>query len=151
MNNEDLHKIFSKFTYGIYTLSCLDKICVIDAAMQVNSAKSDKVNVVVSINDKSDTCKAIREEENYFVLGVMSDNTPKSIIEQLGCNHSSEVNKYYGLNYKMIDDTRIPYEYLIGYLYCKLVDQKKLSDHYLLIGEVIDYEYLNDEDQLRYN
>ena len=147
--NKTLTDIFSKFTYGLYTLSCGDNVCIIDIVMQITSAKTDKVTIAISINKQSETGKLIRENED-FAVGVLADYTPKEIVEQFGFGHSSEKNKFYNLEYLLVDGIRIPYEYLVSYLICRPVNQIEFSDHYLIIGEVIDYKYLNEEEPLTY-
>lgn len=144
-----MNNILSTYTYGLYTLMCGDNICIVDTACQASSVKEKPMYMSVSINKGSDTAKLIKEGED-FAIGVLAYSTPKEIVEQFGFGHSSEKNKHYGLNYTMVDGIRIPYEYLLNYVVCHPVNIIDCNTHYLIIGEVIDYKELNNDEPLTY-
>lgn len=144
-----MNSILQNFTYGLYALSCGDYICVVDTAMQVSSVNSDDVYIAVSINKNSDTGNLIKEGEN-FAVSVLVDYTPKDIVQQLGSGHSSEMNKFKGLEYIMLDGVTIPYEYCLGTLVCHPVNIIDCGSHNLIVGKVIDYKEFNEDLPLTY-
>lgn len=144
-----MNNIFSKFTYGLYLLSSGVCGCIIDTAMQITSSRTKEVMMCVSINTNSDTLKEIILRQNFAVT-VLSENTPKELIEEFGFNHSKQYQKFNNYKCKILADCMLLNEYSVGNVYCKLEKMEVFDTHVLLIGKVLSTEVIEDTKPLTY-
>lgn len=148
----DARELFSKFTYGLYALTSVDCACIIDTAMQITSSKEDEIFLCLAINNESETGKIIYEGNN-FAINIMSKNTTKKVIEQLGTGHSSEKDKFKGLDTKVDEDTKVLVgKESLGYLICRPDAAHNCGTHTWILAKVLKAKVLDKETEpLTYN
>lgn len=147
MNPKALHKI----SYGLYIVTSkkADRFNG-QIANTVFQISNEPPTIAVSINKKNLTHEFIKESK-VFVVSVLAQETPLSLIGHFGFKSGREVDKLAGLNYKL-SQSGVPYviENILAYLEGKVIQEVDADTHTIFIGEMTDGNVLNEGTPMTY-
>ena len=147
MNQKALYKL----GYGLYVVTSKrgDKLNG-QIANTVFQITSEPPTIAVSINKKNLTGEYIKDSR-VFVVSVISQDAPLSLIGQFGFKSGRDVDKLSGINYKL-GQTGAPIitDSTTSYLEAKVSKEMDVGTHTIFIGEVIDGDILNEKPSMTY-
>ncbi len=129
---------------GMYVLSARSgeelNGCIVNALVQVTAFPPQ---VVVSISKESRTLVLIRES-GYFGISVLDQDTPLQVIGLFGFRSGRDVRKFDQVKY-ILGKTGVPIltEHVVAYVEAKLVRNMDAGTHVLLLGEVVETDFVN--------
>ncbi len=148
MDLKALHDI----TYGVYVVtSKADGRINGQAANTVFQISSEPATIAVSINKQNFTHGLI-EESRLFVVSVLPEETPISLIGQFGFKSGRDVDKFEGINYETTENG-IPYLTAadsLAYIEAKVIQQVDADTHTVFIGEVTHAKVLREGKPMTY-
>lgn len=146
MNN----KAFFNLSYGVYIIGVMDGErpagCVANSAMQVTA---EPATIAVSINHDNYTNELINKE-GIFSLNIMPEDINAGIIGTFGFQSGRAIDKFNGVPYKNIKGGPVMEE-SCGHFICKVISKAETYTHTIFIGEVLDYDLLNDSTPMTYS
>lgn len=137
---------FFKVTYGMYIITTGTRQkqggYIANTAFQVTS---DPPRFAISCHKDNFSAEIIKESRN-FVISVMEREAPPQLIGDFGYNSSKEFDKFKAKNYfRGKTGAPIIADSTLAWFECELVDFTEIGTHIIFIGEVIDYDLLDDE------
>lgn len=146
MNN----KAFFNMSYGVYILTAMDGDrpcgCVANSAMQITA---EPATIAVSVNHGNYTHDLI-EKTGLFGLNVMPETTDAGLIGTFGFQSGREVNKFDGVPYEIVGSVPVLQE-SCGHFVCRVIKTMETETHTVFLGEVLDYDVLNDAEPMTYD
>lgn len=128
-----------KMSYGLYVLGVQAEQwlggCVVDAFIQATSDLPPMVVLSSAHNNFTNNCI---KKHGEFTVSILADTVDPFVIANFGFQSARNINKWANVSHEMRDGLPVLTENCAAYLRCVLRDQKELSDHTLLICEVID-------------
>ncbi|MHB8985394.1 MAG: rubredoxin [Eubacteriales bacterium] len=147
MNPKALYKI----SYGLYIVTSKkgDRLNG-QVANTVFQISGDPATVAVSINKQNLTGEFIRES-GVFIVSVLAQETPLSLIGHFGFKSGREVDKFSGMEYKL-GDNGAPYltGHTLSYFEAKVVQAVDAATHTIFIGEITGAEVLKEGAPMTY-
>ena len=144
---------FFKMTYGLYLISSKhgEQISgyIANTAFQVTA---EPPQIAISCHKDNISAKVI-EESRVFSISVLEKETDAGLIGLFGYQSGHEDEKFERVNYKY-GETGAPIilTHTVAYFECKVVDKFDVGSHYLFIGEVLESELLEPQnDPLAYD
>lgn len=144
---------FFKMTYGLYIISSKsgEQISgyVANTAFQVTA---EPPQIAISCHKDNISAKVI-EDSGVFSISVLEKETDAGLIGLFGYQSGHEDEKFERVNYKF-GETGAPIilTHAVAYFECKVVDKFDVGSHYLFIGEVVESELLESQnDPLTYD
>lgn len=134
---------FFKMTYGLYLISSKheEQISgyIANTAFQVTA---EPPQLAISCHKDNISAKVI-EESGVFSVSVLEKDTDAGLIGLFGYQSGHEDEKFERVNYKY-GKTGAPIilTHTVAYFECKVVDKFDVGSHYLFIGEVVEGELL---------
>jgi len=147
VNPGALHKI----SYGLYIVTSQKggrfNGQVANTVFQISNAPP---TVAVSINKQNLTHEFIRESK-IFVVSVLAQEAPLSLIGQFGFKSGREVDKFAGVSYKLAPGG-VPYISgpTLAYLEARVLQEVDAGTHTIFIGELTGAEVLKEGTPLTY-
>lgn len=116
--------------------------CIVNALVQVTAFPPQ---VVVSINKESRTLSLIKQS-GYFGVSVLDQDTPLQVIGLFGFRSGKDTQKFSQVRH-FFGKTGVPIlsEHVVAYVEAKLIRSMDAGTHELLLGEVVETEFLNAE------
>ncbi|HEC32613.1 MAG TPA: flavin reductase [Deltaproteobacteria bacterium] len=135
--NPEIEKVLSKFSYGIYLLSCrYEDVNYGMIISWVTQASYDPPLVLASVKRTRRVLPFI-EKAKYFSLQVL-ENTQADLLASFKTPNLEE--RFAGLSYQVLD-TGVPVlTNVLAYVECKLKEIFTPGDHALLVGEIVSGE-----------
>lgn len=114
--------------------------CIINALVQVTAFPPQ---IIASVNKESYTLSLI-EQSGYFSVSVLDQNTPLQTIGLFGFRSGRNTKKFDQVKY-FLGRTGVPIlsEHTVAYVEVKLVRSMDAGTHVVLLGEVIETEFIN--------
>ncbi len=147
LNPKALHKI----SYGLYIVTSKKGNQMNgQIANTVFQISNEPPTIAVSINKQNLTNEFISESK-VFVVSVLAQEVPLSLIGQFGFKSGREVDKFAGVNYKLTQGG-VPYvtDHILAYLEAKVIQEVDAGTHTIFIGEVTDAEVLKEGTPMTY-
>ena len=144
-------QIFKDISYGIYIVTTTDKNkkdvgCVINTLSQITSTNPI---IYISLNKDNYTNSAIKENK-LFSVSIISTDTKKEVITTFGYHSSKTINKFEGLNYKIVNDIPVITENICGYLIAETINIIDCNTHSLIIAKVLDTNKVSNLEPMTY-
>lgn len=137
-------------SYGVYILTAMDGDrpcgCVANSAMQITA---EPATIAVSVNHGNYTHDLI-EKTGLFGLNVMPETTDAGLIGTFGFQSGREVNKFDGVPYEIVGSVPVLQE-SCGHFVCRVIKTMETETHTVFLGEVLDYDVLNDAEPMTYD
>ena len=140
------YEAFYKISYGLYVI-CTDDNgkkngYIGNTAFQVTA---EPPQIAVSCSKDNFTTEMI-QNSGFFSVSVLDVSAGPKVIGKFGYMSGSKVDKFENIEYK-IGKTGIPIvtEFATAYFECKVTQQVDMGSHILMIGEVVDSELLESE------
>ncbi len=138
----EIEKVLSKFSYGIYLLTCrYEKVNYGMIISWVTQVSYDPPLVLASVKKTRRVLPYI-EKAKFFSLQVL-ENTQAEILGQFKTPELEE--RFSGLSYQILDSGVPVLTNTLAYVECKLKDKLTPGDHALLIGEITSGECYKDD------
>ena len=147
MNPQALHKL----SYGLYVVSSRKgdrlngQIC--NTVFQITS---EPPTIAISINKNNLTHEFIQESK-VFVVSVLIQDTPLSFIGRFGFKCGRDIDKFEGINYKLVESQcPVVIEHTLAYLEAKVIQDVDVGTHTIFIGELVGAEVLKEGEPMTY-
>ena len=127
--------VLKNLSYGMYVVGSADSKnagCVCNTVIQISS---NPIIVVVSINRNNYTNEVIKKSKKFSV-SILDEGVNPSIIGVFGYKSSIEIDKFYNVDYSMVDGVPI-LNNTCGNMICNVVETIETSTHMLFMGEVV--------------
>jgi len=120
---------------------------VANTVFQISNAPP---TVAVSINKQNLTHEFIRESK-VFVVSVLAQEAPLSLIGQFGFKSGREGDKFAGVSYKLTPGG-VPYIFgpTLAYLEARVLQEADAGTHTIFIGEITGAEVLKEGTPMTY-
>ncbi len=137
---------FFKLSYGLYIVSSADgdqlNGHVSNTVFQVTA---EPAKLAISTSKDNFTTDIIKKSK-VFNISILEQNIDLDFLGPWGFKSGKEINKFDGVNYKLAKSgSPVLLDKTIAYFDCKVVDSMDVGSHILFIGELMDYELLNDD------
>ncbi|AEA33387.1 rubredoxin [Hippea maritima] len=143
-------KAMHKLSYGVYIVSSLkDGKYNGQIANTVFQISSNPASVAISINKQNLTHEFI-EESNLFSVTVLKQETPMKFVGRFGFKSGREIDKFDGIDFKVIDGVPVVVENGVAYLIAKVVDKIDAFTHTVFVGKLIDAGILDKANPMTY-
>lgn len=147
MNRKALHKI----SYGLYIVTSGQEGKfngqVANSMFQVTS---DPSTVAVSINKENYT-HALIKQSRKFVISILSESAPMTLIGLFGFKSGRDVNKLQNVKTKTgFTSVPIVSEHAIAYLEVELENEMDCGSHTIFFGKIVDCDILSDAEPMTY-
>lgn len=147
MSDKKLRECFGSFATGVTIASC--ELNGELYGLTVNSFSSVSLQpplLLFSVGNESYNLEAFRRS-NSFIINILSAKQIGLAKEfALSQNHK----KWTAEKYHFTANHNVIFENSLGYFECKKHDIIKAGDHHIIIGEVINFAKLSNEDPLLY-
>lgn len=147
MNNKNLRECFGLFSTGVAIASCESEGALY--GLTINSFASVSLHpplLLFSIGNDSYNLKAFRQAKN-FIINILS---AKQISLAKEFAKSQNDKKWQAENYHFTQNHNLIFENSLGYFECEKFDIIKAGDHHIIIGQIIDFAKLAQEEPLIY-
>lgn len=139
---------FFKLSYGLYAIgSQLDgkkSGYIANTAFQVTSTPAQ---IAISCHKNNYSCKIIADS-GFFSISVVQKDAQAELIGKFGYQSSANINKFEGFEHSVSKNgTPILLEDCLAWFECKLVKEIDLGSHILFIGELLEAEVINSEQE----
>ncbi len=116
--------------------------CIINALIQVTAFPPQ---VIASLNKESYTLSLIKQGK-YFGVSVLDRDTPLQVIGLFGFRSGRHTKKFDQVEY-FLGKTGVPIlsEHIVAYVEAKLVRSMDAGTHEILLGEVVETDFVNAE------
>lgn len=146
----DLETFFT-INYGMYIISSYDdhKINgqIVNTVFQV-SAEPPKL--AICINKENLTYDYIMKSK-IFTISALSTSAPMPFIGQFGFKSGRDINKFENVEHKTGKlKAPIVWDNTISYFECELENNCDIGTHNILIGKVIDAQFIRDGELMTY-
>ncbi len=123
-------------TNGVYVITTrLDEKINGMAAAWVTRVSEDPVLISVAIWEKNYTHNLLKQS-GIFVVNILREDQTKVAIH-FGKQSGRDINKFTGISFRE-GKTRAPIlDDCLGYLECEVVFSRKLGDHTIFVGQVL--------------
>ena len=145
------HKALYKLSYGLYVVSSREgdrlngQIC--NTVFQITS---EPPTIAVSSNKNNLTHEFIQESK-VFVASVLSQDTPLSFIGRFGFKSGRDIDKFEGINYKLVESQcPVVTEHTLAYLEARVVQEVNVGTHTIFVGELVGAEVLKEGEPMTY-
>ena len=146
--NKDL---FKKVSYGMYAVTTKNQNknigCIINTFTQITS---ENALISISLNKNNYTNKSIKETKK-FVVSIISEKTPKSLISTFGFSTSLDTDKFIDFDYTMIEELPVLKENTVGYFLCEVQKIIDCNTHDIITARVVSIEKYNDYKPMTYD
>ncbi len=139
---------FYRITYGLYVISSAfegkKNGYIGNTVMQVTAGPPQ---IAITCNKENLTAEII-SKSGYFSVSVLDQSTSMDTVGLFGFSSGREVNKYYRVKH-IITRNRTPVfmEKILAWFECRLVKIVDTGTHLLFIGEVINNELINPQEE----
>ena len=147
MNTKALHKL----SYGLFVVSSRrGERFNGQIANTVFQVTSEPPTIAVIINKQNLTHEFITESK-VFTASILSQDTPLSFIGHFGFKSGRDIDKFEGINYKIVE-TQAPVvtDNTLAYLDAKVIQEVDVGTHTIFIGELVGADVLREEEPLTY-
>ncbi|MGQ9623267.1 MAG: flavin reductase [Candidatus Caldatribacteriaceae bacterium] len=116
--------------------------CIVNALVQVTAFPPQ---VIVSLNKESLTLSLVNRSR-CFAVSVLDQDTPLQVIGLFGFRSGREVKKFEQVPY-ILGSLNLPIlkDHTVAYFEAKVVSRLDAGTHVLLLGEVVEAEFVNDK------
>ncbi|MBC7216580.1 MAG: rubredoxin [Candidatus Caldatribacterium sp.] len=116
--------------------------CIINALVQVTAFPPQ---IVASLNKESYTLPLV-QQSGYFGISVLDQDTPLQVIGLFGFRSGKDTKKFDQVKY-FLGKTGVPIlaEHVVAFVEAKLVKSVDAGTHVLLLGEVVETDFVNAE------
>lgn len=125
-----------KLSYGVYAIGVMDGErptgCIVNTVFQITSQPA---MVAISMNKDNYTGEVLGKT-GRFSVSVLSEETPRQVITQLGFTSGRTENKMDGLEYNLLDGLPVLKENCCGGFTCKVVSVTDAGTHQIILGQV---------------
>ena len=137
---------FFKISYGLYLISTKagDKMggYVANTAFQVTAKPA---RFAISCNRDNLTAEMIRES-GVFAFSVLREDASSELIGNFGYKSGRDIDKFNGVNYITAKSgAPIVTDSSVAWFDCKVTETHEIGTHILFIGEVLDYDVIDEE------
>ncbi len=147
MNSKALYNL----SYGLYVISSKKGSRLNgQVANTVFQISSEPMTIAISLNKKNLTNEYVRESKS-FVVSVLSQDAPLSLIGQFGFKSGRDTDKFNGVNYLLSQDGT-PYlvDNTLAYIGARVISEIDALTHTVFIGEVMEAEVLKEGTPMTY-
>lgn len=147
MNLRALYNI----SYGLYIVTSKKEGRINgQIANTVFQVSNEPCTIAVSINKKNLTSEFIKESK-IFVVSVLEQEAPLSLIGHFGFKSGREIDKFAGIDYSL-SPGGVPYVTVntLAYLEARVIQELDAGTHNIFIGEVTGAETLKDGTPMTY-
>ncbi len=137
---------FFKLTYGLYIVSSAhgeEKTGHVSNTVFQVTATPPKFAIATNKNNQT---TGVIEKSKAFSISVLQQDVDLEFLGPWGFKSGKEINKFENINYKT-GETGSPIitDKCIAWFECKVTDTIDVGTHLLFIGELIDYDLLDDD------
>lgn len=135
---------YFKISYGLYVISAqadaLKNGYIGNTVFQVTA---EPAKLAISCSKNNFTTEMI-EKSGYFSASVLEQNAKSELIGAFGYKSGRDIDKFANFNHKTsANNCPILIEDTLAWFECKVVDKFDIGTHFIFIGEVIDFDLLN--------
>jgi len=144
-------KALYNLSYGLYVITSKKESRLNgQVANTVFQISSEPVTIAISLNKNNLTNEYVRESK-LFVVSVLSQDAPLSLIGQLGFKSGRDTDKFNGVNY-LLSQNGIPYlaDNTLAYIGARVISEIDALTHTVFIGEVTEAEILKEGTPMTY-
>jgi len=144
-------KTLYKISYGLYVItSKKGNRFNGQVANTVFQISNNPATIAVSINKQNLTNEFIKDSR-LFVVSILSQETPLSLIGQFGFKTGREVDKFEGVNYEP-GKSGVPYliDNILAYLEAEVIQEVDAGTHNIFIGKITNAEVLKEGTPMTY-
>jgi len=144
-------KALYNLSYGLYVIaSKKESLLNGQVANTVFQISSEPMTIAISLNKKNLTNEYVRESKS-FVVSVLSQDAPLSLIGQFGFKSGRDTDKFQGINYLLSQDG-VPYltDNTLAYMGARVINEIDALTHTVFIGEVTEAEVLKEGTPMTY-
>ena len=148
MNTQALFKL----SYGLYVVTSKNgdryNGQIANTIFQISSSPN---TIAASINKNNLTNEFIRESK-LFVVSVLSQESPLSLVGHFGFKSGREMDKLAGMKYELTENG-IPYitETTLSYMEAKVIQEVDAGTHTIFIGELVGAEIFGEGIPMTYD
>ena len=125
-----------KLSYGVYAILAMDGQrptgCIVNTVFQISSKPA---LVAISMNKDNYTYEVIKNS-GRFSVSILSEETPREVITNLGFQSGRDKNKMAELSYSMVDELPILKENCSGGFTCDVLSMTDAGTHFVILGTV---------------
>lgn len=125
-----------QLSYGLYAVLTMDGDrptgCIMNTVFQISN---DPVTVAIGINKNNYTADVIRSS-GRFSVSILSEQSPRKVITDLGFRSGRDCNKLEELSYSMVDGLPVLNEQISGAFTCQVESVADAGTHYLILAKV---------------
>lgn len=133
---DNLFAVLGKLSYGMYAIGTMDGSrptgCIVNTVFQITS---ENPIVAISMNHKNYTHDVI-EKTGRFSVSILSEETPRKVITQLGFVSGRDHDKYDGLEWEEKNGLPVLGENISAAFTCKVVGSVDTETHRVFLGQV---------------
>ena len=133
---DNLFAVLGKLSYGMYAIGTMDGTrptgCIVNTVFQITS---ENPIVAVSMNHSNYTHDRI-EKTGRFSVSILSEETPRKVITQLGFVSGRDHDKYDGLEWEEKSGLPVLKEQISAAFTCKVVGSVDTPTHRVFLGQV---------------
>lgn len=131
-----MSKVLRKLTYGMYAVLAMDEGrptgCIVNTVFQISSKPPI---IAISLNKENYTYDIIKKS-GRFSVSVLSEDTRREVIAELGYRSGRDHNKLVEIDYDMLDQLPILREDSCAAFSCQVQSMCDAGTHMLILAEV---------------
>ncbi|MGN0663883.1 MAG: flavin reductase [Negativibacillus sp.] len=125
-----------KLSYGVYSILAMDGQrptgCIVNTVFQITSQPA---MVAISMNKDNYTYEVIKNS-GRFSVSILSEESPRKVITNLGFTSGRDHDKLTELNYTMVDGLPVLEENCCGGFTCDVVSMTDAGTHMIILAAV---------------
>ena len=128
--------ILRKLSYGVYAVLGMDGQrptgCIVNTVFQISSSPA---LIAISMNKDNYTYEVIKNS-GRFSVSILSEDTPRKVITDLGFLSGRDHNKLEELDYYIMDGLPVLREECSGNFTCDVRSMTDAGTHFVILAEV---------------